>query len=50
MYLDQRYYIVDLNSANGTFINKLRIPSGQRHPLKNGDVVRLANSDFMIQI
>ncbi|HHX36701.1 MAG TPA: FHA domain-containing protein [Clostridiaceae bacterium] len=49
-YVDQSYYLVDLGSANGTFINKLRIPPSQRHPVKNGDVVRLANSDFMIQI
>lgn len=50
IYQSGMYYLVDLGSANGTFINKSRIVSQQMHPIKNGDVVRLANSDFMIRI
>lgn len=50
IYQNGAYFIVDLGSANGTFINKSRIASQQMNPIKNGDVVRLANSDFMIQI
>jgi hypothetical protein len=50
IYQSGLYYLVDLGSANGTFINKSRIAAQQMHPIKNGDVIRLANSDFMIRI
>ena len=50
VYQSGTYYIVDLGSANGTFINSTRIAAQQMQPIKNGDIVRLANSDFMIQI
>lgn len=45
-----RCSITDLQSANGTYVNKVRLQPNQAHPLKNGDIVRLANSDFQIQI
>lgn len=44
------YTITDLQSANGTFVNKIKLPPNKPHPIKNGDVVRLANSDFQIII
>ena len=44
------YTIIDLTSANGTFVNKRRLQPNQPHPIKNGDVIRLANSDFQIEI
>lgn len=45
-----RFQIVDMESANGTFVNKKRIQSNIPVSLNNGDVVRLANSDFQIVI
>ena len=45
-----RVTITDLQSANGTYVNKVRIQPNQAHPVKNGDIIRLANSDFQIQI
>lgn len=42
------YTITDLQSANGTFVNKRRLLPGQPHPIHNGDVIRLANSDFQV--
>ncbi len=45
-----QYTITDLQSANGTFVNKVRLQPNKPHPIKNGDVVRLANSDFQIVI
>ena len=44
------YVITDLQSANGTFVNKVRIQPNQPHPIQNGDVIRLANSDFQVTI
>ena len=46
----ERYMIVDLQSANGTFVNKVRLQPNQPCPIKHADIVRLANSDFRIVI
>jgi hypothetical protein len=45
-----QYFIADLNSANGTFVNRTRIDPQKPVPIHDGDIVRLANSDFMIRI
>lgn len=45
-----QYIITDLQSANGTYINKKRIAPHQPYPIKDGDIVRLANSDFQVFI
>lgn len=44
------YKIMDLNSANGTFLNQERLIPEQAYPVKNGDVVRMANTDFQVII
>lgn len=45
-----QYTITDLQSANGTYVNKVRLQPNQPHPINNGDVIRLANSDFQVTI
>ncbi|MDR1564899.1 MAG: FHA domain-containing protein [Oscillospiraceae bacterium] len=42
--------VVDLGSANGTFVNGTRIPANQPVALNDGDILRLANSEFTISI
>ena len=42
--------ITDLQSANGTYVNKAKLQPNQSTPIKNGDVIRLANSDFQVSI
>lgn len=49
-YQNNTYFITDLGSANGTFVNKIRLAINQPYQIKNGDSVRLANSDFVIKI
>ena len=44
-----RYAIIDLNSSNGTYVNRVRIQSNQPYPIKEGDVIRLANSQFRVE-
>ncbi|WP_288221808.1 FHA domain-containing protein [uncultured Clostridium sp.] len=44
------FMVIDLNSANGTYVNRLKLLPNQPHPIKSGDVIRLANSDFQIII
>lgn len=45
-----RYTITDLQSANGTFVNRVRLNPNQPHPIKDGDIIRLANSDFRVKM
>lgn len=41
-----RYFIIDLNSKNRTFINRVPIPAQQEMEIHNGDNIRLANEEF----
>lgn len=45
-----QYFITDLQSANGTFVNHVRVQPNQPHPMKGGDIIRLANSDFQVVV
>lgn len=42
------YYIKDLNSVNGTFINNQRIDSNKEYEINEGDKISLANMDFTL--
>lgn len=48
--LENQYVISDLQSLNGTFVNQLRLQPNHPHPICNGDIIRLANSDFQVKI
>ncbi|GAB1540431.1 hypothetical protein NUACC21_31000 [Scytonema sp. NUACC21] len=39
------YYIVDMGSANGTFVNNVRLKSGKRHKLNLGDKIDLGSGN-----
>lgn len=45
-----QFAITDLNSANGTYVNRIHLQPEQPCPIKNGDMVRLANSEFQVSI
>lgn len=42
------YTITDLESANGTYVNGVRIQSKQSQEICDGDIIRLADSDFQV--
>lgn len=44
------YYLTDLASANGTFVNGERLQPHTPHLIKNGDIIKMANSDFQVVI
>lgn len=46
--IDGEFYISDEGSANGTYVNRVRLAPGQRQQIKKGDIIRLADSDFQI--
>lgn len=48
-YKNNTYFITDLGSANGTFVNKNRLVANQPTQIKSGDTIRLANSDFVVR-
>jgi len=45
-----QYIVTDLQSANGTFVNKVRLQPNQPYPIQNGDIIRMANSDFQVSM
>lgn len=45
-----RYFIMDLNSTNGTYINGRQIPARQEVEVFNGDCLKLANEEFEFRI
>lgn len=42
------YFIKDEGSANGTYVNRIRVSENQPYQIKRGDFIRLADSDFQI--
>jgi pSer/pThr/pTyr-binding forkhead associated (FHA) protein len=41
--------IEDLNSANGTFVNRARIYPGQKRPLNVNDVIQIGTVQMKVQ-
>lgn len=46
---NNEHYIVDLGSANGTYVNGYKLNINQQMPIKAGDIIKLANSEFVIK-
>ena len=46
----ERYFIVDLNSKNKTFVNGTPILAQQETEIHDGDAIRLANEEFEFRI
>lgn len=47
---NNQYSVIDLQSANGTYVNKTRLQPNKPCAINNGDIIRLANSDFQVVI
>lgn len=47
-YVQGRYFLTDMGSANGTYINQHKLEPHQTVEISNGDYLKLANSDFVI--
>lgn len=43
-----KYYIVDMNSSNGTYLNGVKVPSDQYLEINEGDTIRIANEEFVV--
>ncbi len=40
------YFVIDNNTANHTYVNETMIPANVEMPIREGDVIRLANESF----
>jgi len=47
---DGLYFIKDMNSRNGTYLNNTRIDPGKEYEIKNNDRITLANSEYTFVI
>ena len=47
-FVQGRYYLTDMGSANGTYVNQQRLEKQQTVEINSGDYLKLANSDFII--
>lgn len=45
-----RYYVIDLNSKNHTYINNKEIPIHYETEIFNGDMLRLGNEEFIFHV
>lgn len=46
--VDGAFYVTDLGSVNGTYVNHIRVTDANALPLRDGDILTLANSDFAV--
>ena len=47
-YDNGKYYLTDMGSANGTYLNQSRLNKQETRELHTGDYIKLANSDFIV--
>lgn len=43
------YYIEDMNSMNGTFVNNKRLTQGQKVIINKGDTIRISKIEFVVK-
>lgn len=48
-YNKEGWYLKDKNSTNGTWINDVRLKSGQSLPVKNGDKIRIGEYIYYVE-
>ncbi|MDD3704643.1 MAG: DUF6382 domain-containing protein [Clostridiaceae bacterium] len=43
------YYIKDLNSKNGTFVNGIRVPGNKEFEIKENDIIKFSNYEYVFR-
>jgi pSer/pThr/pTyr-binding forkhead associated (FHA) protein len=49
LYKKGKFYIKDEMAANGTFVNDEELEIEKAYPIKDGDIIRLANTIFIFK-
>ena len=44
------YYVSDIGSTNGTFVNGTKVQPGEKYALNQGDTLKLANVEFQFSV
>jgi pSer/pThr/pTyr-binding forkhead associated (FHA) protein len=44
------FYVCDLESANGTFLNGVQVAANRPELLRDGDILKLADVEFKVTI
>ena len=47
---DDKYYIEDMNSTNGTYINEKRLSPLCTEPINNNDILKIAIYSYKVEI
>jgi pSer/pThr/pTyr-binding forkhead associated (FHA) protein len=47
--IKENYYITDLESRNGTYVNNLRVDKGKYVKLVPGDIIRIGNTNVAVR-
>ena len=47
---DDKYYITDLNSTNGTYLNEKPLPCYKKHEIVSGDEVSIAGIKYIFRL
>jgi hypothetical protein len=50
LFKDGQLFIEDLNSTNGTFVNRLRVHPGQKRPLQINDVIQIGTVHLKVTV
>lgn len=49
-YINEEYYLEDLHSTNGTYVNGEKIPSGEKRRLIDNTRIKFANEEFTFEL
>ena len=48
--VNNEVFVQDCHSTNGTFVNNKRLEPGESEPIKDGDVIKIADEEFQYRI
>lgn len=50
IYHNNTYFVEDLGSVNWTYVDNKRVMKNQMYPLKNGNILKMANVEFLVKL
>jgi serine/threonine protein kinase len=50
LYQDEHWFVEDLGSTNGTYLNQIKLTPNQPTPLDNGDIIRCGQIELELKI